>query len=121
MQIGRAANRAEQVQGIGENQRGIGDGRIERIGQQVVVEKVYVPPEAGAEGVPFVLVGAQAGGAVGVAAVTEAGDKEIIEEQSLVVERAQRERLLVEARAGVQIDKSVVDGGIASWLRDPPA
>jgi len=55
------------------------------------------------------------GGIFGIAAPSETGNEQIIEHFALVVERAQVQSLLEQARALLLVDEGVVNRGTAIW------
>src|SRR5690348_1960152 len=84
-------------------------GRIQWIGQRVVVEKVVVAPEGAAEVVPLVFRHAQARSVFRIAAPSEAGKKQSVEQSALVIQGADVERLVEQAQPLALVDEGVVN------------
>src|ERR1700728_4135525 len=82
--------------------------RIQWIRQQVVVRKILIATETALQVVPFVLVRAQAQGVVGIASPSKTVEVKIVEQQTLMIDRLHRKRLVKDARSGLQIYQGVV-------------
>src|SRR5947209_9599699 len=79
------------------------DRRIQGIRQQIVVEKILVAPKASLEVVDRSFLNLQARQVIGIAAVSEVCQREVVEQESGMVGGVHVERLLEQARAAVEI------------------
>ena len=95
-------------------------GRIQRVGEQVVIEIVLHVLVTAAEGVPAVFRHAQARRLLGIAAPSEAVERQGVEDV-LVGQRLHGERLLEDAGAALVIDQRVVHRLAAVDLGDAAA
>src|SRR5271170_1140995 len=86
--------------------------RIQRICQQVVVPEILVPAKQHSKVVPFVFVEAQAGHVIWITAVAKVAEAEIVEQEAVVVERAQIQRVIEETKALTEIHESIVGVGV---------
>ena len=82
--------------------------RVQRIGQQVVIPEILVPAKQHSKVIPLVLVDAQAGHVVRIAAVAEVAEAEIVEQEAVVVHRAHIQRVIEETNARTKIHEGIV-------------
>ena len=122
--------RAVGVPGQGGRVEGVGAAdsagdaagiQVQGIGEEVVVEEILVAPVEAHEVVPLVLLDAQAGHALGVAAEAEAAHVEVVEEHALAGPGLHGQFLAQESRTAVQVDESAVHLLVAVGLGDVPA
>src|ERR1700677_4697975 len=71
-----------------QRSRWVQGSRVQGIREQVVIPKVLVAAEADAKGVPFILPDATARHIVGIAAISEVAETQVVEQESIVIERA---------------------------------
>ena len=86
---------------------------VQRIRVQVVVPEVLVAPKHHPKVVPFVLFDAQSRHVIGIAAVSEVAEGEVIEQQSVVIDRTHFQGEIEKPHARTQIFKGVVGVFIA--------
>ena len=93
--------------------------RIQWIRQQVVVRKILIATETALQVVPLVLVRPQAQDVVGIASPSKTVEVKIVEQQTLMIDRLHRKRLVKDARAGLQIYQRVVHIAAAGYVSTP--
>ena len=82
--------------------------RVQRVGEQVIVPKILVAAEQQPKVVPFILFDAQARHVVRIAAISEVAETQVVEKDSIVVDRAHLQRVVEEANAGTEVLKRIV-------------
>ena len=101
-------DRFECVRRIGDRSRRTKARWVQRIREQVVIPDILVAPVQRAKIVPLVLFDPQSRNVVGIAAVAKVAERQIVEEDSPVIDRPHVHGVIEQPHAGTQVFKRVV-------------
>ena len=96
------------MQPVVDDPSGIQCRRIQRVGKEIVIPEIHIPPEEHVEVEPFVLINVQARNIVRIAAIAEVAETEIVEKWAMMIQRTHIDRVIKQAHAGPEIDECVV-------------
>src|ERR1700677_1116069 len=96
-----------------QRSRWVQGSRVQGIGEQVVIPKVLVAAEEQPKVVPFILSDAQASNIVRIAAISEVAETQVVEQESIVIERAHLQGVVEKTKAGTEVLERIVGVCIA--------
>src|SRR6185312_1142677 len=95
--------------------------RIQRISQQIVIEEILIATEVSLKVVESPFLDLQPSKVIGIAAIAEVGERQIVEQESGVVRGMHVERLLQQARTAIDVHIRTPNTGTATVIGNASA